>query len=282
MGATQDMSGWLWNFQCCTQLAYWQIGYPSIGTTSTCIRPPTVNTDYYMDICARDYGAQYFPDVFAFNKWMGGATPDAYNVIALQGSDDPFGPAGVNQQVNDNYPFVLAQCDDCGHCGDLYAQSPSDPPGKVQQRQMIVQYMNKWLGFVNNVTFGVTASATQASIQASLLAVFPQQTWLSALIYECDLPNGECYATFTNGTIAATAINMANAGNITGVTSGEVSQGDDDGSSSGLSRGDVIGIVIGGVMAFFIVLAIIAMAIRHRQKQQALNGYHNVNAETFN
>eukprot|EP00331_Platyophrya_macrostoma_P013954 CAMPEP_0176430684 /NCGR_PEP_ID=MMETSP0127-20121128/14389_1 /TAXON_ID=938130 /ORGANISM="Platyophrya macrostoma, Strain WH" /LENGTH=474 /DNA_ID=CAMNT_0017812599 /DNA_START=60 /DNA_END=1481 /DNA_ORIENTATION=- len=139
-------AGYSWVYQCCTQLAYWQTGYPGS------LRLQAITTDYYIDQCRQSFGATTFPDTYAFNTKWGGATPNAENVIALQGSDDPWQTAGVQQSLGPLYPEVLAQCNQCGHCGDLMNPLESDPPSLVSQREQIVAYMNEWLGVSSSVS----------------------------------------------------------------------------------------------------------------------------------
>jgi hypothetical protein len=133
-------AGYSWVYQCCSQLAYWQAGYPNS------LRLDIITTDYYINQCRSAFGESTFPDTYAFNAKFGGAQPNATNVIALQGSDDPWQTAGVQQSLGPNYPEVLAQCNQCGHCGDLMNPMPSDPESLVAQREAIVFYMDKWLG----------------------------------------------------------------------------------------------------------------------------------------
>lgn len=133
-------AGYSWVFQCCSQLAYWQTSYPKS------LRLSAITTDYYIAQCRAAFGESTFPDTYAFNAKYGGATPNATKVIALQGSDDPWQTAGVQQSLGPEYPEVLAQCNQCGHCGDLMNPTPLDPPSLTAQRQAIHDTMNRWLG----------------------------------------------------------------------------------------------------------------------------------------
>ena len=132
-------AGYAWVWQCCSQLAYWQTSYPNS------LRLSVITTDYYINQCRSAFDPSIFPDTYSFNTKFGGANPKATNVIALQGSDDPWRTAGVQQSLGPAYPMVLAQCNDCGHCGDLMSPSPLDPASLVAQRQQIVSYLGQWL-----------------------------------------------------------------------------------------------------------------------------------------
>ena len=133
-------AGYSWVYQCCSQVAYWQTGYPGS------LRLREITTDYYVDQCRQAFNPTIFADTYAFNAAFGGATPNAVNVIALQGSDDPWQTAGVQSSLGPLYPEVTAQCNGCGHCGDLMTPLTTDPASLVAQRTTIVSYMNKWLG----------------------------------------------------------------------------------------------------------------------------------------
>jgi len=129
-----------WIFQTCSELGYFGVGYPNS------LIPEDLTLDYFVDQCRSVFWPNITADTFTFNKKFGGDTPNATNVIALQGSDDPWSTAGVRHPLGPNYPEVLAQCDGCGHCGDLFTPEASDPATIVEQRKQIVKYMNKWLG----------------------------------------------------------------------------------------------------------------------------------------
>lgn len=140
--SAQWEASYAWVYQCCTQLAYWQTSYPSS------IRLPEVNTTYFMHQCRRAFGGHVMPDTFAFNERYGGAHPRTDHVVALHGSDDPWLPAGVTETVSPAYPVLTAQCNGCGHCGDLHGSRREDPAPLVAQRAALAQYLDSWLHVV--------------------------------------------------------------------------------------------------------------------------------------
>lgn len=140
MASQWAAAGYCWVYQTCSELGYWQIGYPGS------LRLPIMTTEYFIDQCRQAFGPTTFSDTFAFNAKHGGVNPPATNVIALQGSDDPWQTAGVRQSPGPTYPVVLAQCAGCGHCGDLFSPTPNDAPSLTAQRQAIVKNLNAWLG----------------------------------------------------------------------------------------------------------------------------------------
>ena len=132
-------SGVAWLYQTCSELGFWQHGYPGS------IRPIELTTEYFMDQCKKVFNVDIFPDTFSFNLRHGGSNPTrlgATKVIALQGSDDPWITAGVQRSLSSSYVEVTATCDGCGHCGDL---SVSNNTAIVHQQQVIFNLINKWL-----------------------------------------------------------------------------------------------------------------------------------------
>ncbi|KEG12956.1 serine carboxypeptidase S28 [Trypanosoma grayi] len=128
-----------WVYQTCRELAYFQVGYHKS------LRLEDVNTEYFVDQCRSAFGASVFPDVFEFNAKWGGKRPNAGNVVALQGSDDPWSELGVTKTLRTNYQAFVAECEGCGHCGDLGLPGPEDPPSLTQQRIDLSRCLDIWM-----------------------------------------------------------------------------------------------------------------------------------------
>lgn len=131
--------GYPWVWQCCSELAYWQVASPGS------IRSSLINISYFTNQCKSAFGPNTNADTVAFNNKYGGAAPNITNVIATQGSDDPWQGAGVERALRESYPEFTAVCDGCGHCGDLYSPQSTDPTAIVVQRQAIASYLQSWL-----------------------------------------------------------------------------------------------------------------------------------------
>lgn len=131
--------GYSWVYQCCNQVAFWQSSYPDS------LRMKEITTDYFMAQCRSAYSPDILPDTYSFNRKYGGATPNATNVIATQGSDDPWSTAGVEASLGPRYPEVTAQCAGCGHCGDMQAPSSNDPASLSAQRAAVLTYLRQWV-----------------------------------------------------------------------------------------------------------------------------------------
>jgi pimeloyl-ACP methyl ester carboxylesterase len=131
-----------WVYQCCRELAYWQVAYDGSQ------RSAAVTLDYYNEQCQAAFG--FDPKTSganaAFNAKFGGATPDSSNTIALNGGDDPWQRAAVESSLSPDYPELTAVCDGCGHCGDLSAPRPDENAAITAQHNAIRSYAQKWLG----------------------------------------------------------------------------------------------------------------------------------------
>lgn len=92
-----------WVYQCCSQLAYWQVH------SSGAYRSSLIDLSYYDGQCQKAFG--FKPNTTAFNERYGGARPNATRVVALQGSDDPWKWAGVQASLSPDYVEYLATCD---------------------------------------------------------------------------------------------------------------------------------------------------------------------------
>eukprot|EP00744_Colponema_vietnamica_P011132 GILI01015663.1.p1 GENE.GILI01015663.1~~GILI01015663.1.p1 ORF type:complete len:479 (+),score=119.79 GILI01015663.1:96-1532(+) len=128
-----------WVFQTCYQFAFWQGGYPGS------LRPQLLTTDYYMNQCRTAWWEDILPNTYQFNRKYGGIKPNTTRVIATQGSDDPWQYAGVNISPGPEYPVARAQCDTCGHCGEMQPPTPTDPLSLQQQRVSVAGNMTKWI-----------------------------------------------------------------------------------------------------------------------------------------
>jgi hypothetical protein len=137
-----DSTTWVW--QCCGQLAYWQIAPPQGA-----IRSQLLTSSYYLDQCRAAYGPSTFPDTVAFNAMYGGAAPkvNGSRVFATQGSDDPWQPAGAGPAaVSATYKELTAVCDGCSHCRDLHASNATtDPAALTAQREAVIAQITTWV-----------------------------------------------------------------------------------------------------------------------------------------
>ncbi|EFJ21993.1 hypothetical protein SELMODRAFT_106030, partial [Selaginella moellendorffii] len=109
-----------WNYQICTELAYFQV-----APTNDSIRSSRINLQYYIDICAVLFGPNTFPDVSAANWNYGGRDIASSRIIFLNGSQDPWQHASKTTFSPGEPSFVLT-CESCAHCEDLSMDCSSD------------------------------------------------------------------------------------------------------------------------------------------------------------
>jgi hypothetical protein len=283
-------AGYAWLYQTCSQMAYFQVGY------SEGVRLADVSTDYFVQQCRGAFGPTIFPDVYAFNAKYGGLTPDATNVIALQGADDPWSTTGVRTSLGVNYPAVLADCEDCGHCGDLMTPSGSDPVSLQQQRLQIAHYLDIWLSsqptnytmvltgdftFINNDTVAREGmlNAVQADIRAAIdQSVIVTSVASGSLIVHFVLEINQLNSPLVNANIVAstassswlsqTLIAFTSFGGSGGFEISSISPGNSpvltEPNTAMCGTGCVVGIVIGTVAVVVLVVAVYNIARKRR------------------
>ena len=133
-------AGYSWIWECCNEVAYWQTGYPGS------IRSPNVTTSYFIDQCRSAFYNDTFPDTWAFNKRHHGLHPQTLgNIVATQGSDDPWSTTGLRVSQGPTFPVNTAQCDNCGHCGSMMSPRTSDPANLQAQRALVLSSLKQWL-----------------------------------------------------------------------------------------------------------------------------------------
>ncbi len=66
--------------------------------------------------------------------------------MLTNGCEDPWKWAGVLTST-DSMRAIETNCNDCGHCVELYTQSENDDPALKQTRSIVRNYFRKWLAF---------------------------------------------------------------------------------------------------------------------------------------
>lgn len=141
-----DRSRWAdglrsWRWQKCSQLAYFQV-----APATQSLRAAVVDLVYHEAQCRAVFGDSVDPaaGVAAIKQLYGGDHPRGHKIFFSNGGDDPWQRASVLASLSDDQVANVAQCDLCGHCGDLRADPDSPEPLK-KQREEIVYYLSKWL-----------------------------------------------------------------------------------------------------------------------------------------
>eukprot|EP01130_Rhizamoeba_saxonica_P013485 TRINITY_DN5759_c0_g1_i1.p1 TRINITY_DN5759_c0_g1~~TRINITY_DN5759_c0_g1_i1.p1 ORF type:complete len:463 (-),score=67.25 TRINITY_DN5759_c0_g1_i1:26-1414(-) len=130
-----------WRWQKCSELAYLQSA-PSPNS----LRSDSVNLEYMNWQCVTVFGEDYvINSTSVFNEIYGGAFPTSTNVFYSDFSDDPWKEASVTSTVSASQPFVLVECDGCGHCRDLHTPRSSDPTPVKAGRAKFEKYLELWM-----------------------------------------------------------------------------------------------------------------------------------------
>lgn len=96
------------------------------------------------------YWTEYCHDIFGIDlqikrsvaEFAGHHTAGS-NVFISNGGEDPWQWATElkpNHRINQF--GSIADCDDCGHCGDLYTPKKGDKPELIKQRMEIIHFVN--------------------------------------------------------------------------------------------------------------------------------------------
>lgn len=134
-------AGYSWVYECCNEMAWWQIGYPGS------IRSRNISISYFEDQCRAAFYENTTTNSWAFNKRHHGLHPQTLgNIVATQGSDDPWSTTGLHISQGPTFPVTTAQCTNCGHCGSMMSPQDSDPTPLKEQRQIVLRSLAKWLG----------------------------------------------------------------------------------------------------------------------------------------
>lgn len=140
MSSGWSRGGYSWIWECCNEVAWWQIGYPDS------IRNVNVSLSYFVEQCR----AAFYPSTMAkswdFNDRHHGLQPVTQGyIVATQGSDDPWSTTGLYQSPGPNFPVNTAQCTNCGHCGAMMSPKETDPAPLVAQRELVRNSLLQWL-----------------------------------------------------------------------------------------------------------------------------------------
>eukprot|EP01130_Rhizamoeba_saxonica_P000726 TRINITY_DN10659_c0_g1_i1.p1 TRINITY_DN10659_c0_g1~~TRINITY_DN10659_c0_g1_i1.p1 ORF type:complete len:464 (+),score=73.13 TRINITY_DN10659_c0_g1_i1:383-1774(+) len=129
-----------WRWQKCTQLAYFQSA-PDNNT----IRSYHVDLEYMLGQCSTIFGSETISNTDNFNNKYGGDKPKTTNVFYSDFIDDPWQEASVKNSISNTQPFVLVDCDDCGHCRDLKAPGDKDPNNLKKERLLFEKDLSNWV-----------------------------------------------------------------------------------------------------------------------------------------
>ncbi len=106
-----------------------------------------MNLEYHERQCFDIFGDVVDPSagVAAIIQRYGGDQPHGHKIFYANGADDPWQRASVVTTLSEDQPAFLAQCDLCGHCGDLHDGDMEDPLPRRLQKHEIISFIGKWL-----------------------------------------------------------------------------------------------------------------------------------------
>jgi len=130
-----DTRSWWW--QTCTELAYWQIFPPDNS-----IRSKMVSFEWYQSVCVEVFNITTLPDTEATNNYFGGENVSGgSNIFFTNGVEDPWRWAGVQLTFSPSLPSIVIDCDQCGHCVELYTPTEMDDEILKNTRKRIGQFV---------------------------------------------------------------------------------------------------------------------------------------------
>lgn len=121
-----DSSARSWTYQYCTEFGWFQT--PS---HEHAMRPSTLlGESYWHDYCKEIFGIDNINKTIqrSISEFSGHHTAGT-NTIITNGGEDPWQWAtelAPNESLNQK--GLMADCDDCGHCADLYTPKDDDKP----------------------------------------------------------------------------------------------------------------------------------------------------------
>ncbi len=133
-----------WTYQYCTAYAWFQTAYKANP-----LRYVGMDLDYWSRFCKGGFGTLMMPRVNHTAAMFGAdlIAERASNIFFTQSRNDPWRWTGINSPVpnNDKIEVGVMDCEDCGHCRELYTPKEDDPAEVKEMRQRIVKVMEKWL-----------------------------------------------------------------------------------------------------------------------------------------
>jgi pimeloyl-ACP methyl ester carboxylesterase len=130
-----------WTYQYCTEFGFFQTPYSYIQ-----MRSELLTLDYWTELCQSIFGNHIQTRANESNVQYGGANIMSTNTYFINGGEDPWQWAGVIEAQPDlNNNADLLQCENCGHCVELYNEKDSDSEELKQTRENIKQWLSKIL-----------------------------------------------------------------------------------------------------------------------------------------
>jgi len=127
-----------WTYQTCVEFGYFQ-------STDSSNQPfgNLVPISYYTDMCTDVFGFKFLPKIDQTNSEYGGNTPDATNIVFVNGSIDPWHSLSVIKSLSNS--MIAIYIDGTAHCANMFPAGPDDPPGLAIAQMKIQLIIHDWL-----------------------------------------------------------------------------------------------------------------------------------------
>ena len=133
-----------WGYQFCTTYGWFQTNY-----RPSSLRWKGMTLDYWHKYCREFIGSAVSPKIEHTSIMYGAEDIVKYgsNIIFTQGKDDPWRWVGINENTAENpkVDVLVVNCNDCGHCIELYTPTNSDQKEVNQTREIIKKRFKTWL-----------------------------------------------------------------------------------------------------------------------------------------
>uniref|UniRef100_A0A915E2N3 Uncharacterized protein n=1 Tax=Ditylenchus dipsaci TaxID=166011 RepID=A0A915E2N3_9BILA len=138
-----------WTWQICTEMGFFQTTSWEGSVFGNLLPIEYVYSSVLHDRCADVFGpeinkANLDANLANLLEIYGGAhNYNATNVIFINGSEDPWHPAGLYEPPNESVKSI--KIEGTSHCRDMHSPSYLDPPALKQAREEIKAEIAKWL-----------------------------------------------------------------------------------------------------------------------------------------
>ena len=132
-----------WTFQYCSEYGWFQV--PSEDHV---MRSTMLEHEYWYKMCARSFGKGMPVEPAAQQTRIdqGGWDISSSNIFFANGVEDPWKWATrMDSNETLNQVARVSDCDNCGHCVELYTPSADDAPELVETREMIINWVDDLL-----------------------------------------------------------------------------------------------------------------------------------------
>jgi len=142
-----NMYSWLWYYQTCTEMGYYQTGSDFLNNPYQ-IQSSFLTPDLFVQACYDGYGVPkdaVSKNIDFANTVYGGKGITTSNTFFTHGNDDGWSAAGITKgpvPVIGNQVYVI---DKGTHCSDLYFPNSSDSPSLKQAQQAHVDQIKAWI-----------------------------------------------------------------------------------------------------------------------------------------